>query len=180
MGAVALLVPNEAQDRVVALTASRLSSSISTAPLLAANDPPPLEVSITSQEQRIAATRRRRRRHQLQTQAVLPPYGFANEWLGSSPQPVRSINLQFNTEPILALDFSPDGSFLVSGGADKCVRLWNIREILGGDNVNLRPIQMETEHGDDGVSCVTVTPNNRRIFSGGSKDKTILIHDIQT
>ena len=131
----------------------------------------------SSQGQRIVFTRRRRRRHEME--AVSPPYGFSVEWIGSSQQPLRCIDLQLNTGLIYSLDFSPDGSFLVSGGVDKCVRLWNIREILGG-NVNSRPIQMESEHGDGGVLSVCVSPNNRSIFSGGTKDKTVLIHDIET
>jgi len=36
------------------------------------------------------------------------------------------------------------------------------------------------QHGDLGVSCVAVSPNNLSIFSGGTKDKTVLIHDSQT
>jgi len=50
---------------------------------------------------------------------------------------------------------------------------------LGG-NSSSRPIQMETEYGDGDVTCVAVSPNNRSIFSGGTKDKTILIHDSET
>ena len=176
-----LLFPAQTKFKaVVALTTSFLSSSTSTAPLLADNDPPPSGVSITSQEQRIAANRRRRRQHQHQTQAVLPPYGFAAEWLRSSPQPLRCIDFHFNTEWIHELAFSPDGSFLVYGSSDNCVRLWNIRELIGDGNVNARPIPMETEHCDGGVTCVAVSLNNRYIFSGGFKDKTVLIHDSET
>jgi len=68
---------------------------------------------------------------------------------------------------------------LVSGGKDKCVRLWKIGEILGG-NANSRPVQMEKQHGDNGVNCVADSPKNRSIFSDGLKDKTVLIHDIET
>ena len=78
------------------------------------------------------------------------------------------------------LAFSPDGSFFVSGGDNNCVRLWNIRELIGDGNVNSRPIQMETQHGDNGVTCVAVSSINRSIFSGGRKDKTILIRDSET
>jgi len=101
----------------------------------------------------------RRRGHFDETQAVAPSYGFVVEWLGSSQQPLRCIDLQFYTGLIYALDFSPDGSFLVSGGADKPVWLWKTREIFGG-NFNSRPVQMEKQHGDGGVSRVAVSPNN--------------------
>ena len=114
-----------------------------------------------STSQGTVATRRRRRRHHHKTQVtVIPPYGFSAEWLVFSQQPLRSIDLQFSTGLINTFDFSSDGSFLVSGGKDNCVRLWNIREILGG-NVNSIPVQMDTEHGAGGVLCVAVSPNNR-------------------
>ena len=176
LGAVALLVPNE-------VTASVSSSTL--------RRPPAALLDSTSGEamrvegQRTVVTRRRRRRHHRdidETQAeVIPPYGFAVEWLGSSSQPLRSIDLQFNSKPISEIDFSPDGSFLVSRGADHCVGLWNIHEIIGGGNVNPPLIQIDTEHGDGiCVTCVAVSPNNRSIFSGGIKAKTILIHDGET
>ena len=131
----------------------------------------------SSQGQRIVFTRRRRRRHEME--AVSPPYGFSVEWIGSSQQPLRCIDLQFNTDPIFALTFSPDGSFMFSGGVDKCVRLWNIREILNR-NVNSRPILMEKQHGEGGTYCISVSPNNHSIFSGGAQDKTVLVHDCET
>ena len=136
----------------------------------------------TSQGQRTGAKRRRRRQHNRDEMQVIDPshYGFSVEWLCSSQKPLRSIDVQFNTGLIFSLDFSYDGSFLlVSSGEDNCVRLWNIREILSG-NFNSRPIQMERQHGDDGVCCVAVSPNNRSIFSGGLRDQTVLIHDIET
>ena len=106
LGAVALLVPNE-------VTASVSSSTL--------RRPPAALLDSTSGEamrvegQRTVVTRRRRRRHHRdidETQAeVIPPYGFAVEWLGLSSQPLRSIDLQFNSKPIAEIDFSPDGSF---------------------------------------------------------------------
>ena len=173
LGAVALLVPNE-------VTAS-VSSSTLCPPSFALPDSTHSGEAVMVEGQRTVITRRRRRRHHHEARVVSPPYGFAVEWLGSSQQPLRSIDVQFNTEPIWALDFSPGGSFLVSGGsADKCVRLWNIRELLGGGNINPRPIQMETEHSGIGVFCIAVSPNNRSILSGGARDKTVIIHDIET
>ena len=136
----------------------------------------------TSQEQRTGAKRRRRRQHNRDEMQVIDdssPYAFSVEWLGSSRQPLHSIDVQLNTALIFDLNYSPDGSFLVSGGPDKSVRLWNTHEILGG-NANSRPIQMEGQHDDFGVTCVAVSPNNRSIFSGGARDQTVLIHDIET
>ena len=63
------------------------------------------------------ATYRRHRHHE--TQAVIIFYVFSANSLGSySRQPLRCIDLQFNTEPISVLDFSFDGLYLISGGGD--------------------------------------------------------------
>ena len=173
LGAVALLVPNE-------VTASVLSSTLRRPPAALLDSTNSGEAVVVEGQTSSGATRRRRRRHHHMTQAtVIPPYGFSATWLGYSQQPLRSIDVQFNTEPIWAFDFSPDGSFFVSGG-DKCVRLWITREILGCGNATPNPIQMDTQHGDIGVSCVAVSPNNRRIFRSGTRDLKILIHDSET
>ena len=181
LGAVVLLSPNEVQVAV----ASSLGS-LSTAVLVAAISTTPSDASAFRGRQGTDVTTRRRRRRRRDDRAVVtqaaisPPLNeFAFEWLGSSSQPLRCIDLQFNTEWINSLAFAFDGSFLVSGGKDNCVRLWNIREILGG-NADSRPVQMEKQHGDLGVSCIAVSPDNRSIFSGGAQDKTVLIHDSET
>ena len=127
------------------------------------------------------STRRRRRRRRDEIQAVIPPYGFSLEWIGSSSQPLRFIELKkIGPEPILCLSFSPDGSFLASGGADNCVRLWRTRAILGGSGDSAVPIKMDTEHMKGRIFCVAVSPDNRRILSGGFSDFTVLIHDSET
>jgi len=54
-----------------------------------------------------------------------------------------------------------------------CVRLyWNIREILCGNVNSIRPIQMETQHGDNGVFCVNVSSNSRSSGGGLAVSKT--------
>jgi len=68
---------------------------------------------------------------------------------------------------------------LVSSGEEKRARLWKIRELICS-YADSRPIQVEKQHGDNGFTCVAVSPNNRNIFSGGTKDKTFLIPEIQT
>ena len=181
LGAVALRIPNEVQVRAAASSPSTLRRLSSPTLMPASIDAIPNDGS-TSQGQRTGAKHRRRRQHNRDVMQVIDdpsPYGFSVEWLGSSRQPLRSIHVQFNTGLNFAFDFSPDGSFLVSGGEDKSVRLWNTREIIGG-NANSRPMQMEGQHGDFGVSYLAVSPNNRSIFSGGLRDKTVLIHEIET
>ena len=66
----------------------------------------------TSQEQRTVVKRRRRRQHNRDEMQLIDPspYGFSVEVLCSSQQPLRSIDVQFNTgTSIFALDFSFDG-----------------------------------------------------------------------
>ena len=155
-------------------------SSSNTALIAAIATAPDGESTTARDGQRSAVQSRcRRRHHRDETQAVAPPYGFAVNFLCSSQHPLCSIDVQFNTEPIFTLAFSSDGSFLVSVGIDTWERLWKIDEILVG-NADSRPVQMETQHGDNGVFCVAVSPNNRSIFSGGARGKTVLIHDIET
>jgi hypothetical protein len=126
LGAVALLSPNEVQVAVASSSASLGSSS--TAVLLAAISTTLSDASAFRGRQGTDVTtrRRRRRRHDdrvVAPQSVIsPPYGFAVKWLNSSRQPLRCIELQFNTEWINSLAFAFDGSFLVSGGVGKCVR----------------------------------------------------------
>ena len=169
LGAVALPRPNEEQ---AARETTAAASSFSAALLSV--------VHTTPDESAGRTTRRRRHCHHpvLAAQVVIPPYGFTVEFLCSSSSPLRCIFIQLN-ECINALDFSSDGSLMVSGGADKCVRLWKFRELLDIDG-KLRPTRMKTEHGEGGVTCVAVSPNNRHIFSGGRTDKTVLIHDYET
>ena len=168
MEAVALLIPNEGQTTTVAFAATPIPSFTALFKNIKTSGS-----GSTSQGQgtAVAPRRCRRRHHRDEARAInVSPYGFTAEWLDSSSQPLRSIDLQFNSDPILALNFPPDGSFVVSSGSDKRMRLWKIDEILGG-NADSRPIQMQTQHGEGGVSCVTVSPNNRSILSGGFKQQ---------
>ena len=76
-----------------------------------------------------------------------------------------------------AMDFSQDGRFLVSGGGDKIVRLWSLKN-LNPLNRNSLPIEMNTKH-ESVIVSLTMSPDNHRIFSGGI-DKNIIIHDVST
>jgi len=123
LGAVALLGPNEVQVAVASSSASLGSSSTAVAISTTLSDASAFR---GRQGTDVTTRRRRRRRHDdrvVAPQSVIsPPYGFAVKWLNSSRQPLRCIELQFNTEWINSLAFAFDGSFLVSGGVGKCVR----------------------------------------------------------
>ena len=83
-------------------------------------------------------------------------------------------DLTGHTDYIYTMEFSEDGALLGTGGRDKTVRLWSLNQGLGEWNST----EMEMKH-DDGVSCLTFSPDNQRIFSG-SFDKKISIHDTNT
>ena len=79
-----------------------------------------------------------------------------------------------HTGSLGSMEFSDDGTLLISGGGDKTVRLWSINQ--GRDEWN--STEVETKH-DGFVRCLAFSLDNQRIFSGGL-NKKILIHDTQT
>ena len=64
-----------------------------------------------------------------------------------------------------SLAFTLNGSGLVSGGADKRVRLWNVAD---------GRLQRSYVGSNDGVTSVAVTPDGTRIAAGGL-DKNVRI-----
>ena len=72
------------------------------------------------------------------------------------------------------MEFSDDGTLLVSGGQDETVRLWSLNQSCDG----WKSTEMKTKH-EDVVSCSAFSPDNQRIVSGGL-DKKVLIHDTNT
>lgn len=86
-------------------------------------------------------------------------------WELASERPV--FELTGHTRRVLALSFSPDGRYLVSGGADSTVRVW---EVASGKEVHVfRGHRLP-------VATVAVSPDGTRIASG-SFDRTALIWD---
>jgi len=75
-------------------------------------------------------------------------------------------------EGITAMEFSDDGSFLVSGCFDGAVRLWSIREDNDGTQL------METEHKSF-VTSLAISSDNSRIFSTG-RESAVFIYDTNT
>lgn len=51
-----------------------------------------------------------------------------NEAIDNLPQQVQ-LRMVAHTEPCTALAFNPTGDTLATGGADKYVRLWNIKKM---------------------------------------------------
>ena len=91
----------------------------------------------------------------------------------------QSRDLVGHTENICTLEFSGDGSFLVSGSVDKTVRLWSFSQ--GNEVGDVSPVfyqQMKTKH-ESNVNCLAVSSDNHQIFSSG-KDSNVFIHDTTT
>jgi len=73
--------------------------------------------------------------------------------------------------PVTAIAFTPDGAGLVSGGADKLVRRWNVAPGEGEDGGEA---VAQYPGAEDVVTCVEVTKDGRRVLAGGL-DKTVRI-----
>ena len=68
-----------------------------------------------------------------------------------------------HSNTVSAMEFSEDGSLLVSGGVDKSVRLWSLgSQTLDdlGRNQQTSSIQMENSHNAV-VLCLAVSSDNR-------------------
>ncbi|GFR47832.1 hypothetical protein Agub_g9610 [Astrephomene gubernaculifera] len=78
--------------------------------------------------------------------------------------------LQRHHKPILSLATTPDSKYLVTGSADKTVRVWDV--CTGYCMLTLRGHSGE-------VTCVALTPNGRRILSGGT-DHHVVVWDFAT
>jgi WD40 repeat protein len=80
--------------------------------------------------------RRRRWGSRLGLSAVLPAvllvagssHGQMKELTGNLAEPILVINGQGHTARLWAMAFTPDGTFLLSGGLDKVVHVWELRQ----------------------------------------------------
>jgi len=75
-----------------------------------------------------------------------------------------------NREPVYSVDFHPSGR-LATGGADKCVNIWKVREVNGEPHVDF--LASLTRH-QQSVNAVRFSPNGEHLATA-SDDGTILI-----
>ncbi len=97
---------------------------------------------------------------------------FSVKTLTSSPEPLSCKSLIAHTNSVFDVAFSPDGSFLVSGGKDEHLLLWPI------NSENPKPNEMESTHKQL-IHCLAVSPDTKRIFSGGVS-RNVVVYDSQT
>lgn len=74
-----------------------------------------------------------------------------------------------------AIEFSDDGHWLVSGGDDKRVLLWNVQESISGPG---RPHTMKGRHNSN-IFCLCFDSCGRTVFSAGN-DEQVVVHDVET
>ena len=73
--------------------------------------------------------------------------------------------LRDHIDAVYALAFTPDGKRLVSGGADRSVKVWNV-----ATGTRLYTLSDAT----DGINTIALSPDGERVAAGGL-DKTIRI-----
>ena len=97
----------------------------------------------------------------------------------SSSQPLNCRDLigHHGKGSIDVVEFSDDGSLFVSGGRDGRVLLWPTSKAVD-EKWKPKPTEMETKQ-EDYIWCLSISPDNRRIFSGGF-DCKLLIHNAET
>ncbi|GFY50484.1 DDB1- and CUL4-associated factor 5 [Trichonephila inaurata madagascariensis] len=110
------------------------------------------------------------------------------QYNGKEHSNVRMINRRFEFSKYLyskdlfahygcvnAIEFSNDGEWLVSGGDDKRVLIWNIDKTLSGC---LQPKVMKGEHNSN-IFCLGFSTSHTKLFSAGN-DEQVLAHDVAT
>lgn len=88
------------------------------------------------------------------------------------PPPISEIPIRIlhgHTDQIYTLQFSPDGTMLVSAGNDRIIRIWDLRT-----GQILRLLEGHT----DSVTSVAFSPDGRTVLSSG--DSTIRFWDVES
>lgn len=74
-----------------------------------------------------------------------------------------------------AVEFSNDGEWLVSGGDDKRVLIWNVDNTLSN---SYKPKAMKGEHNSN-IFCLGFNTSHSKLFSAGN-DEQVILHDVNT
>ncbi|MEH2082163.1 MAG: hypothetical protein V7K89_19960 [Nostoc sp.] len=89
----------------------------------------------------------------------------------NSNQPLHTIAHAHLSE-VLSLAISPDGQTLVSGGADRTIKLWNL-------TTGTKKIPHILEGHAGRIWCIAISPDGKKIASA-SADYTVKIWNLQT
>jgi len=143
------------------------------------------------EEKEYKATVRRYRGHQLAATCVALSHDDKNAFTGSKDcsiirwdvesgkrlmtmkgQRCKKKAVDFHTDHVLALAVSPDDRYMVSGGRDKLLRIWDLR--TNKHVVSLRG------HRDTISSLVFRKSEERNILASGSFDRTIKLWNVDS
>ncbi|XP_043271607.1 DDB1- and CUL4-associated factor 5 isoform X2 [Venturia canescens] len=73
-----------------------------------------------------------------------------------------------------AIEFSPQGDLLISGGDDRRVLLWKVEQAIQGVG---KPMPMRAQHGSN-IFCLGYDSGKTKIFSAGNDDQ-VIIHNLE-
>ena len=100
----------------------------------------------------------------------------------SSSQPLICRNIfqsHHGNDRVIVVEFSDDGSLLVSGDEDGRVLLWPTSKAID-EEWTPNPTAMETmDNRYFAIWCLAMSPDNERVFSG-NEDTQVLIYNINT
>lgn len=98
----------------------------------------------------------------------------------SAHKPKFCTDLISHSKVVYVVEFSEDGSLLLSGGQDKRLLLWRTTDILNHGKKKQKPIEIDKRSlYQHTILCSAINPDNTRIFSGGLSGK-VVICDVQT
>ena len=86
-----------------------------------------------------------------------PPQGCLGGW--STADGKELLELKGHSDEVTCIDFSPDGSRVMTGAGDNTARLWNAAK--GGDSLKI------LQH-DSRVNCVRFNSDGTRVVTGGT------------
>ncbi|XP_014897082.1 DDB1- and CUL4-associated factor 5 isoform X1 [Poecilia latipinna] len=85
-------------------------------------------------------------------------------------------NLEGHFGCVNAIEFSNNGGeYLVSGGDDRRVLLWDIEKAIHSHS---KPVKLKGEHLSN-IFCLAFDSSNSKVFSGGN-DEQVILHDVES
>ena len=102
--------------------------------------------------------------------------GFSTERLGL-PHSMHNRDLAGHSAVVRSIEFSNDGSLLVSGGNDDRVLIWNIDQVFDMTRAQT-PTSLKVPKMNLALFSLAFSPDNSRIIIGGGNH--VFIHDTNT